>query len=226
MTIIEFPPVSSADRSGLIAIGGDFEVESLVLAYSSGIFPWPSPDYPLAWFAPPRRAIIEFENYHESKSFLRWLKNTEFTVTCNTAFASTMRCCAGGHVKPGETAEESTWITAEMISAYTELHNAGVAHSCEVWEGDNLVGGVYGISIGAMFAAESMFHRRDNASKLALHSLVAHLKVCGVSWIDVQVINAFTKSLGATEIKRDKFMQMLNEAINKPALKFPNHLES
>lgn len=224
MVIARFPPLEFADKSGLIAVGGDFEVPSLLLAYRSGIFPWPIPDYPLAWFAPPRRAVLSFDAYHPSRSFLRWLRHNTFSVSFDVAFAETMRGCAAGHTKPGEPVEMSTWITPEMIAAYTELHRAGFAHSCEVWDGEELVGGVYGIAIGGMFAAESMFFRKDNASKLALHSLVSHLQSVGLTWIDVQVLNPFTKSLGAAEVTRHRFMGMLTKALEKPSIPFTSRL--
>lgn len=220
MVIQRFPPLQNADRSGLLAVGGDFEVPSLLLAYSSGIFPWPIPDYPFAWFAPPKRAIIDFENYRPSKSFQRWLRKNPYTITFNTAFADTMRSCSTGHVKPGEDPKSSIWITPQMIAAYTELHHAGFAHSCEIWDQETLVGGIYGISLGGMFAAESMFHIKDNASKLALHALIAHLKKAGLTWIDVQVINPFTESLGATEITRNRFMALLEKALKQPKIEF------
>lgn len=222
MVIARFPPLEFADRSGLIAVGGDFEVESLLLAYRSGIFPWPIPDYPMAWFAPPKRAVLEFSHYRPSRSFLKWLKRTPLTVTFDAAFPDTMRSCAVAHTRPGESAESSTWIVPEMIAAYTELHAQGFAHSCEVWRDDVQVGGVYGVSIGGMFAAESMFYRVDNASKLALHSLVEHLARAGLTWIDVQVLNPFTESLGAMNVTRGKFMGLLSEALKKPQIEFPS----
>ncbi len=220
MVIQRFPPLEDADRSGLLAVGGDFEVESLLLAYSSGIFPWPIPDYPFAWFAPPKRAIIEFDNYRPSKSFQRWLRKSPYTITFDTAFADTMRACSAGHIKPDDDPESSVWITPQMIAAYSELHKAGFAHSCEIWDQHELVGGIYGISLGGMFAAESMFHKRDNASKLALHALITHLQKSGLTWIDVQVINPFTKTLGATEITRNRFMALLAAALDKPRIEF------
>ncbi len=218
MTIIEFPPISEADETGLLAVGGDLEVDSLLLAYQSGIFPWPHSPRQLLWFAPPERAVLYFEKLHISRSLARAIKQTEWRFTFDKDFRKVIEGCASsGNRKKGTV----SWIYPQMVEAYCALHEAGHAHSIECYEQDDLVGGLYGVSIGKLFCAESMFYLRPNASKICLVKLVEHLRQQGLNWLDCQVINPFTAKMGAEEIPREQYMQMLSKAAKaRQALQF------
>lgn len=211
MVIKAFPPIEIADSTGLLCVGGDLDVESLLLAYRSGIFPWPIEGELLAWFSPPERAILRLDEFHISRSLEKELKKSSFHCTIDQAFADVVRGCRESKTRKGG---GGTWIMPEMIHAYEKLHEAGFAHSIECWDGKTLVGGLYGVSIGAMFAGESMFFKKPNASKMALAHLVAHLKSKGGRWIDCQVQNRHLKSLGAVELPRQEYMKLLKSAIN------------
>lgn len=217
MTILTFPPVTEADEDGLLAIGGDLDVNSILLAYRSGIFLWPPNRDILAWFAPPERAVLFFDNFHLSRSFKKEVKKANFTVGFNTQFQAVMERCA--ELK-NRKKQRGTWITEEVIEAYTRLHKLGYAHSVETYNGPELVGGVYGIAINGLFAGESMFYREPNASKFALFHLVEYLKTKGVTWMDMQVLNPFTEKIGAIEIPRADYMKLLEQALKAAAL-FP-----
>lgn len=212
MAIAEFPPVESADVHGIVALGGDLEVESLLLAYSQGIFPWPiSDEYPLAWFSPDPRGILAFEKLHLSKSFRKFLKKNPFEVRFNTNFKAVIENCA--HVKRHD--QSSTWITQDIINAYIELHKQGYAYSIETYLNDRLVGGVYGVCINRFYSGESMFHLEDNASKVALVSLLYLLKQRDIGWIDTQMVTSVIENLGGVEIPRDTFIKMLNISLGR-----------
>lgn len=217
MSITEFPPLELADKHGLLAIGGDVTVESLLLAYRCGIFPWPFEEQSIAWFAPPLRAVLFLEQLHVSRSLVKFQKNCCWTFSFDKAFEQVIRECAAP-INRGK--QNGTWITREMIRGYTQLHNAGFAHSCECWEGSELIAGVYGVSIGKFFAAESMYYRKPNASKLALLFLLQHLKLQAVEWVDCQQLNPVTKAMGAKNIKREKFMRILQVALEKERVRF------
>jgi len=206
MAIISFPDIELADENGLLAMGGDLEVESLLLAYKSGIFPWPFDETVLVWFAPPRRALLFLDEFHPSKSLLRENKKAAFTIRIDHDFESVIRNCA--ELK-NRGRQRGTWITEDMIEAYTEFHRAGYAHSIECYQGEKLIGGMYGVAIGRMFAGESMFYRQPNASKLCMLHLVELLKAKGVKWIDCQVMTPFLKAFGAREVTRKQFMELL-----------------
>ena len=216
--ILEFPPVQNADKNGLLAIGGDLEVGSLLLAYRSGIFPWPFDEETLAWFSPPQRAILFFDNFHISRSLEKARNKTTFTFSIDGDFKGVMRHCA--ELK-NRSRQHGTWITPDVIESYYKLHKEGCAHSFECYDGEELVGGVYGVSIGKMFAAESMFYRRPNASKFALCNLIDYLKLQGATWIDVQVLNPFTQKLGAIDVPRREFMKLLKVATGGKETLFP-----
>jgi leucyl/phenylalanyl-tRNA--protein transferase len=206
MVIERFPPTHRADEHGLLAVGGDVEVESLVLAYRQGIFPWPLQEDLLTWFAPPLRAILEFERLTISRSMKRFLKRHPYELWINRDFPATILACQQSTNRKDQ---PGTWITDELVEGYIALHDAGYAHSIECYEGDTLVGGLYGVSIGPMFAGESMFHRRDNTSKLCLCFVLQWLNARGVRWIDCQVLTPLTESFGAYEVPRDEFEQRL-----------------
>lgn len=211
MVIRSFPSVSTADEHGLLAIGGDLEVASLLLAYKSGIFPWPiSEDY-LTWFSPPQRAVLFLNEVHLSKSFQKFIKNTDFTLTVNKKFEDVIRRCAEP-VHRGE--QEGTWVTEEIIQGYIDFHKAGYAFSVECNSGaGELVGGLYGVTLAGFVAGESMFYRRPNASKLCLHYLIEQCRSKGVQWIDCQVQTPLLSQFGAKEISRIKYIEHLNHAL-------------
>lgn len=210
-----FPPVDQADEDGLLAMGGDLEVATLKLAYASGIFPWPVAEMPLLWFAPPRRAILEFSEFRIPPRLQRYLKHASFEFRVDTNFAAVIRECAASKNRRGE---RGTWITKEMIAAYIKFHRHGFAHSFEAWNTRNeLVGGLYGVWIGRFFAGESMFYKETNASKFVLAQTVNFLKQAGLSWMDVQVLTPLLKSFGAKEIPRASFMKKLHQAMESKA---------
>lgn len=212
MAIVAFPPLETADEDGLLAVGGDLEPASLMLAYQSGIFPWPINEGLLAWFAPPERAVVFLEDLHISRSLQRELKRNRFTTEVDTAFHHVISQCAELKNR-GE--QDSTWIIPEMIEAYTTLFEMGIAHSFETYLNGELVGGIYGIQIGRFFAAESSFYRTTNASKVAMVALTQHLQQQGITWFDCQVITPFSESFGAIEIPRPEFMALLAEALSQ-----------
>lgn len=203
-----FPTHRSADSSGLLAIGGDLSVETLLSAYRYGIFPWPIESDILAWFSPPKRAILSFDELHISKS-LRRSRNKNFTFAINTHFEEVINHCAASK-RPRQ---RGTWIIPEMISAYLDFNNAGYATSFECFWEEKLVGGMYGVWIDSFFAGESMFHLVDDASKLALWFAVEHLSARGVTWLDCQMLTPLLKNFGAKEVPRAVFLKMLSQAL-------------
>ncbi len=212
MAIIAFPPLETADDDGLLAVGGDLEPESLLLAYRSGIFPWPINEELLTWFAPPVRAVVFLKDLHTSRSLQRELKRNRFEIRVNTAFNQVIARCA--EVK-NRGDQGSTWITPEILEAYIRLHELGIAHSFEAFSGADLVGGVYGIKISRFFAAESSFYRTTNASKVAMIKMIDWLKLQGITWFDCQAITPFSQSFGAVEITRADYMQLLALALKE-----------
>ncbi len=202
-----FPELSHADEDGLLAIGGSLNPQRLLMAYQSGIFPWFSGNQPVLWWSPDPRMVLFLEDFKTSKSLRQKIKSNLFKVTFNTAFAEVIKECA--QVK--RTNETGTWITDGMQQAYIELHNIGHAKSIEVWENDILVGGLYGIDLPEkkIFCGESMFHKTNDASKIALNHLVKILKQKEYLLIDCQVYTAHLASLGAREISREKFISFL-----------------
>jgi len=205
---ISFPPVDGAE-DGIVAVGGDLSPERLLLAYRLGIFPWFNEDDPIIWHSPEDRFILLLDDLHISKSMRRVLNANKFKLTFDTDFAFVIQKCA--QVKRKD--EDGTWITKEMIDAYLELHYLGFAHSVEVWQEDKIVGGLYGVSLGKCFFAESMFHTATNASKFAIIKLVELLKHKNFHFIDAQVYTEHVETLGAKEKPRDKFMQLLQEGL-------------
>jgi leucyl/phenylalanyl-tRNA---protein transferase len=209
MAIIAFPPVEYALPSGLIAYGGDLEVSSLLLAYRSGIFPWPHSSESIAWYAPPLRAILPFDEFHVSRSLLKARKKDPFTYRINTHVDRILDLCASSH-RPQQ---EGTWITEEMKDAYYNLFKEGYVLSIGAYKDDELVGGLYGVRIGRFFAGESMFHSMNNASKLCVVELVELLKEEGTTWIDCQMLTPLFSDFGARLIPRRNFMTLLNDAL-------------
>jgi leucyl/phenylalanyl-tRNA---protein transferase len=191
----------------LVDIGGKLNVPTLLRAYRSGAFPWTV--HPVTWWSPDPRAIIEFDSFHPSRSLLKTIQR--FTPTVDRAFDSVIEHCAAQTAK-----RKSTWITAEFIDAYKQLHRAGYAHSLEVSQEGELVGGIYGVAIGGYFAGESMFHKANNASKAALYFLVQHLQSRGYTLFDVQMPTRITVQMGALLIARRDFLRRLHDALRLP----------
>jgi leucyl/phenylalanyl-tRNA---protein transferase len=207
-----FPPPTSTTPEGLLCIGGRLSPEWLLDAYRHGIFPWPMwEDEPIAWWSPDPRAIIELDGLYVSRRLRRTIRSGKFRVTCDHDFAGVIRGCATAGDRTG-----NTWLTPAMIAAYRRMHAIGHAHSVEVWQADRLVGGTYGIAIGGLFSAESMFHFERDASKVALVHLVSHLGACGFQLLDVQQWTEHTGSMGATEISRDDYLRRLAVATKLP----------
>ncbi len=208
MPSFNFPNPSLADPDGLLAVGGNLEPETLLSAYQQGIFPWFDEDTPILWWCPDPRAILEFDNLYISKRLARTIRTNKFQVTFNQDFDAVVKGCT---YRP----EEGTWITPEVANAYGEFHRRGHAHSVEVWQQGVLVGGLYGVAIGGLFAGESMFSTVSDASKIALVALVSRLKEKGYQLIDLQIINEHTSMMGATEIPRDDYLARVKTAIKK-----------
>lgn len=218
MAVKKFPPVELADENGLLAVGGDLEIPSLHLAYQSGIFPWPIAGFDrLAWFSPPERAVLFLKDLHISRSLQRALRLTRWKFSLNTAFEDVIRGCARTR---GDA--RGTWITDDVIAAYCDFHDAGFAHSVECFDGSRLIGGMYGVAIGKMFAGESMFYLESNASKLCLVFFALYLKRLGIGWIDCQVITPHLQAFGATEIERPEFLNLLRDVVSKEQLSLSN----
>lgn len=211
-----FPPAESADADGLLGVGGELTPEWLLDAYRHGIFPWPPNERMLAWFSPDPRAIIEFAELHVSRRMRDTLRSGKFSATFDQDFAGVIDGCATG---PGR--EHGTWITPALRTAYLRMHELGHAHSVEVWHDDptgerRLAGGTYGLAIGGLFAAESMFHRVTDASKVAVVRLVERLQERGFTLLDIQQLTPHTERLGAKNIPRSEYLRRLAEAIDLP----------
>jgi len=210
---LRFPPVEQASPEGLLAVGGDLRPERLLEAYRHGIFPWYNEDQPILWWSPDPRAVLFPEQLHVSRSLKRSLRSGRFTVTLDTCFTEVMRRCASP--RP-QYPDGGTWITSAMVRAYTQLHELGYAHSVETWAGKDLVGGVYGVALGAAFFAESMFTTVDDGSKVALVRLVRQLQICNFRLIDCQQSSPHVLRFGAEEIPRRDFISHLSEAVKLP----------
>jgi leucyl/phenylalanyl-tRNA---protein transferase len=200
-----FPPVSEADEEGILAIGGDLSPERLKLAYKSGIFPWFNEGDPIIWWTPDPRMVLFLDQIIVSKSMRNILNRKQFKVTFNENFRDVISNCQ--RIK--RDGQSGTWISNEMIDAYCRLNEQGIAKSVEIWQDDNLVGGLYGIDLGHVFCGESMFSKVSNASKVAFISLVNHLKKENYKLLDCQVYNPHLESLGCREIDRNDFMSIL-----------------
>ncbi|NUM89337.1 MAG: leucyl/phenylalanyl-tRNA--protein transferase, partial [Bdellovibrionales bacterium] len=194
------------ESDGLIYIGGNLSVETLLKAYRSGIFPWPlEPAYPLFWFCPEPRGILEFHELHAPRSLEKLDKKSIYRFTYNRRFRDVMEACAR-QKRPGQ---EGTWILPSMIPAYERLHQEGWAHSIECWRGDDLVGGLYGVGVDGVFSGESMFHGEPNTSKLCLLHMARKLRGLGMEWMDIQMVTPVTESLGGKYVPRREFLTKL-----------------
>ena len=213
---ITFPPAYLANQDGILALGGDLSVERLLEAYKNGIFPWFNNNDPFIWWSPDPRFVLYPKDLKVSKSMRPYFNQKKFQVTVDQQFETVMRNCQ--QVKR-EGQGGGTWITESMVEGYVELHNAGYAHSVEVWKEDKLVGGLYGIALGNVFFGESMFSKVSNASKFGFISLVRKLTELGFDLIDCQRKTKYLGSLGAKEISRTAFLKHLELNVNKPTLK-------
>ena len=216
-----FPRPDLADDNGLLAVGGDLRPERLVLAYSSGIFPWPSPGLPLLWHSPDPRMVLRAGDIHVGRSLTKVVRRGAFEVRLDTSFRAVITACGTAH-RPGQ---RGTWITPAMVDAYDELHRRGLAHSAEAWQGNELVGGLYGVSLGGAFFGESMFARAPDASKVAFVTLVEQLARWGIELVDCQVHTEHLERFGATLWPRARFLEALRAALEEPTRIGPWQLE-
>ena len=210
---MDFPDPSQANADGLLAYGGDLHPERLLAAYAQGIFPWPGgEDWPILWYSPDPRMVLVPTALHISHSLRKILKKCPFEVRFDTAFAQVIHACATVP-RPGQA---GTWITTDMLEAYCLLHELGFAHSAEAWVADELVGGLYGVALGAAFFGESMFARRPEASKVAFVHLVQHLQAWQFHLVDCQMHTDHLARFGAVLWRRERFLQALATALQEP----------
>ena len=202
------PYIEIPGGGDLVAFGGSLSPERLLRSYRMGIFPWYEDSSPVLWWSPDPRAVLELDELHVSRRLARTLRRGEFQNTRDQAFERVIRGCA--EVRDGE-----TWITEDMVRGYTRFHELGYAHSVEVWQDERLVGGIYGVAIGAFFAGESMFYRERDASKVALVALVEHLREQRYAFLDLQILNDHTETLGGVEMPREVYLDRLRDAITQ-----------
>jgi len=205
-----FPDPAQAvdDPNGLLAVGGDLSPERLLAAYRQGIFPWYSPGDPILWWCPDPRTVISPESLHISRSLAKWHRNPRYELTSNRDFAAVVAGCAAPRAD-----QSGTWIVPEMQDAYLQLHQLGYAHSVEVWRGNELVGGLYGVRLGRVFFGESMFSRAPNASKLALVHILRDQALGPIELLDCQFTTPHLLSMGATEWPRARFLATIRQLI-------------
>lgn len=208
----EFPDANLAlvDPNGLLAIGGDLSADRLITAYRHGIFPWYSEDQPILWWSPDPRALLFPNSIKISRSLHKQMKKNDYRVSFNEAFTKVIQLCA----QPRDN-QDGTWITSAMMAAYQELHTQGIAHSVEVWQGNELIGGLYGLSLGKAFFGESMFSTQSDGSKIALVYLAGQLRTWHYDFIDCQLPNPHLSNMGAVEVPRAKFLQDLRETLRE-----------
>lgn len=199
---VRFPDPAQFDGEGLVAVGGDLSSARLLAAYGSGIFPWYAEGYVPMWWSPDPRALLDPDRLHVSRSMLKRLRRGDFQLTWNRCFPRVMVEC-------GRDRKEGTWVIPEMVEAYCRLHREGFAHSLEVWRGTELVGGTYGVQVGGLFAAESMFHRASDMSKVAVIALVRSLFAAGIELLDVQFVTSHLATLGAFSVPRLEYLTRL-----------------
>ncbi|MCB0364096.1 MAG: leucyl/phenylalanyl-tRNA--protein transferase [Bdellovibrionaceae bacterium] len=194
---------------GVVAISDEVDADLLFEAYSFGIFPWPHNEYdPVLWFCPSRRGILDFSKFHVARSLEKFKRKNTWRITFDTAFDEVMVQCSLAK-RPDQT---GTWITPRMKSAYSQFHHLGYAHSVECWDGNQLVGGLYGVYVAGVFSAESMFYSEANASKLCVLALVEKLRGAGLTWLDIQMLTPHMKSMGGVEINRKAYLERLDQA--------------
>jgi leucyl/phenylalanyl-tRNA--protein transferase len=216
-----FPPPDRASPEGVVAIGGDFSPERLLLAYGQGIFPWPTEGFPLLWFSPDPRFVLPPSELHLSKSLRKRIRRGRYEVRMDTAFGEVIDACAAVP-RPGQS---GTWITSSLVDGFTQLHERGFAHSVETWQDGELVGGLYGVSLGGVFFGESMFARADDASKVAFATLAAQLVAWDYDLIDCQVYTEHLARFGARRWRRGRFLAQLHASLQRPTRRGPWRLE-
>lgn len=202
-----FPDPRQADENGIVAAGGDYSVALLKDAYAHGIFPWPHEGYPLLWFSPRQRGVIDFKSLHISKSLAKKLKKNEYQFTWNTNFLKVVEQCS----KQPRKGQQGTWITKELLEGYYEFHKAGFAHSLECWKGADLVGGIYGVDVQGVFSGESMFGLESDVSKICLVKLIESLRAFGHTWMDTQMVTPVVGSMGGRVISNVEFFERLKD---------------
>lgn len=206
LSSIDFPDPRHAYEQGLVAVGGRLDVGTLYHAYRRGIFPWPQEGLPMLWFSPEERGVLFFDELHVPRRWRSLLKpEPALRFSENAAFRDVVRACQA-QPRPGQA---GTWILDEMIDAYENLRRAGLARSFEVWRGDSLVGGLYGVFVEGVFSGESMFHREDDASKRALLFAVERLKADGLSWMDTQMVTPVVEAFGGRLMPRDEYLKLM-----------------
>ncbi|WP_374679830.1 leucyl/phenylalanyl-tRNA--protein transferase [Hydrocarboniphaga effusa] len=205
------PHLAMRDPNGLLAIGGDLSMTRLIRAYSQGIFPWYNPDEPILWWSPDPRAVLLPDAMNVSRSLRKSIRRDDYAVTLDTAYTSVLAACAGTRRH-----SRGTWLGPDMRLAYEELHRRGYAHSVEVWRGGELVGGLYGVALGRAFFGESMFSRANDTSKIALFWLCEQLRAWDFRLVDCQVASEHLKTLGAVDVSRERFLNLLRPAVNLP----------
>lgn len=196
---------SKADSNGICRVGGELSLPLLIEAYGLGIFPWPIEGYPIIWFSPDPRAVLFKNNFYQSRSYKKWLQKTTYIATSNRAFVDVLKLCQTVKRSDGS----SSWLTDEYIKVYTEAFAAQLAYSIEVWKDDQLVAGMFGIRYSNYWTAESMFHLKPNASKLALDY---GLSLCPFDFLDIQVLNPFTKKMGGLDLPRSEFLLLISKS--------------
>lgn len=203
-----FPSPDATGPEGILQVSDDISVDRLREAYSFGIFPWPTEGYPILWFSPLERGVIDFAHFHQPRSLQKWMRGHDIRFTWNQRFKTVIEYCQRTP-RPGQT---GTWITPRLKRAYIEFHEAGYAHSLECWRGGELIGGMYGVYVGGVFCGESMFYLESNASKACLVHLVQFLAAAGLTWIDVQMVTPTVEQMGGHLISRREFLQRLAES--------------
>lgn len=207
---IEFPDPSEALEDGLLAIGGDLEVETLLSAYSKGIFPWPIPGYPLPWFSPDPRGVLFYEDLHISRSLKKSIRNKNYEIKFNEDFDQIIKLCKESLNRKDQV---DTWITNQLKLGYMKLFIAGNAHCVGAYLDGKLVGGLYGVTIGEFYSGESMFYLETDASKVCLVALMEELHRKGINYLDTQMVTPLTESMGAVEIPREDFLELLSQSL-------------
>ena len=214
---LRFPPPEAASPEGVVAVGGDLSPERLALAYAQGIFPWPHRGFPLLWFSPDPRFVIDLDRVHVGRSLRKRIARGTYEVTVDTNFREVIRGCQAVP-RPGQ---DGTWITEGVIAGYCALHERGLAHSIEAYEDGQLVGGLYGVSIGRSFCGESMFATRPDASKVAVVTALGNLRHLGFHFVDCQVYTDHLARFGAQEWRRPRYLDALRKAASEPSLRGP-----
>lgn len=209
MSVSNFSDPRLDTIEGVVAVDIPLTIENIIDAYQNGIFPWPHTGYPMLWFCPDERGVIDFKDLKPPKSFMKWYRKnrSEFKITWNQNFSEVIKQCKL-QVRPGQ---DGTWITSQIEKTYNQLHKMGHAQSLEVWQGDQLVGGIYGLQSQKYFSSESMFFKVSNASKLALYELILHLKNQGQDWMDIQMVTEVSGSFGGKLISKFDFLDRIEK---------------